>query len=341
MISPLNSVWLRRRQLHKDTEKTNSRTYSSSTDNTDGGVLQDLGNRLFDDVFPYLQLQKYYRGKTKEAIRIAATVFLLYQILVVILMSICDNGGVLAMFRTDEKNRYTVIVGRLIAFTLRFLVRVVTPLCFTPHIPIMASKPHIPKIGLTCAQALPKVFKVHERFSSEEEVAELQKNPEHVFERSEEMTKRRIRSIWIPMVNAAFFVIMLLYLGAFLIRESSVMKEGVCTSLLDRTIIHIPLIDYQIHIMIVIESCSIFLILLLAGIASNCYYHENTIAKYAVTVGGEALSIHHSVRRRWAVMDWYCAVMPLVLFSVTLLSMSTGEPFTPALTHNLSQPRGW
>ena len=330
--NPLNSTVRRRCKV---TEESKTNPLSSTTDNVDGDILQDLGNRLFDDVFPYRQLQRYYHGNTKEAIRIVTILFLLYQGLAVMLMSICENGGLLAMFRTDEKNRYTAIVCRLIAFTLRFLVRVVTPLCFTLHIPTMASKPPIPKIGLTRAQALPQIFKVHRYYSSEEEVVELLKdNHEQVFKKSEEMTKRRIRSMWIPMVNAAFLVILLLYLGAFLICESNVMKGGVCNSL-DRTIIWIPFINYQIHVIIVIESCSLFVITLITGIAANCYYHENTIAKYAVTIGGEAVSIHHSVRRRWAVLDWYCAIMPIVLALVTLLSMSTGQPFTPALTHEL------
>ena len=330
--NPLNSVVHRRLRA---TEETETRPQSSTTGNEDRDVLQDLGNRLFDDVFPYRQLQRYYHGKTKEAVRIATIIFLLYQGLAVTLMSLCENGGILAIFRTDENNRYAAIVCRLIAFTLRFLVRVVTPLCFTLHIPTMASKPHIPKVGLTPAQTLPLMLKVHKYYSSEEEVVELLRdNAEQVVEKSEEMTKRRIRSMWIPMFNAAFLVILLLYLGAFLICESNVMKGGVCNSL-NLTIIHIPFIDFQIHIMIVIESCSLFVITLVTGIAANCYYHENTIAKYAVTIGHEAASIHHSVRRRWAVLDWYCAVMPLVLSLVTLLSMSTGQPFTPVLTHEL------
>lgn len=299
--------------------------------NNQKDVLQDLGYHLFD-TFPYCHLQTLYHGKTKEALRILVIIFLLYQGMSVMIMSLCENGGLFSMFKTDEKDRYSAIVCHLISFTLRFLLRVVTPLCFSWHIPIMASKPLIPRIGLTRAQALLRVFKVHETFSSEEEIAELQESPENVFERSEEMSKRRIKSIWVPMTNAVFLVTLLLYLGAFLACESNTMKGGVCKCL-DRTIVILPLVHVQIHLLIMVESFSVFVTMLLAGIAANCYYHENTIAKYAVTIGKEAESVHYLVRRRWVVMDWYSMLMPLVLASVTLFSLSTGQPFTPAPNH--------
>ena len=301
------------------------------TSNDQDDILQDLGNRLFD-VFPYFQLQTLYHGKTKEAIRIMVIIFLLYQGLSVMIMTLCEDGGLSSMFKTKEQDRYSAIVCRLIAFTLRFLLRVVTPFCCTWHIPILASKPSIPKTGLTQQQAIPRMFKVHRAYSSEEEVDELQRDPKTVFEQSEEMTKRRIRAIWIPMTNAVFLVTLLLYLGAFLACESNTMKGGVCSSL-DRTIVTLPLVHTQIHLIIWVDSFSVAVTLLLVGIAVNCYYHENTIAKYAVTIGKEAESVHHSVRRRWVLMDCYGLIVPYILASITLLSLSTGQTITPAPSH--------
>lgn len=301
-------------------------------------IIQDMGNRLFDDVFPYCQLQRYYHGKTKEAIRIVVILFLLYQGLAVTLMSICENGGLLALFQTNEKNRYSAIVWRLIAFALRFSIRVLLPLCLSLHIPIMASKPHIPKVGLSHIKALKQIFKVHKYFSSEEEVMEVmvhENNPQKVIAMSEEMLKRRVRAVWIPVLNAVLTVTLLLYLGAFLLCESNVIRGGVC-NFLDKTIIRIPGINKNIHVMIIMESFSLFLITLSTGIVTNCYYYENTIARYAVTFGGEVASLHQAVRRRWAVMDLFSMTMPLALSSVTFLSLSTGKPFTPALTHGLN-----
>ena len=301
-----------------------------SVNNSDD-ILQNLGNRLFD-VFPYFHLQTLYHGKTKEAIRILVIVFLLYQGLSVMIMTLCEDNGLFSMFKTQEQNGYSAIVCRLIAFTLRFLLRVATPFCCTWHIPIMASKPSIPKTGLTQQQAIPRMFKVHSVYSSEEEVEELQRHPETVFEQSVEMTKRRIKAIWIPMTNAVVLVALLLYLGAFLACESNTMKGGVCSSL-DRTIVTLPLLHVQIHLIIWVESFSVAVTLLLLGIALNCYYHENTIAKYAVTIGKEAESVHHSVRRRWILMDCYGLMMPYILASITLLSLSTGQTITPAPSH--------
>ena len=313
------------------TRKSNSKENLNSESQAD--ILQDMGNRLFN-VFPYRQFRVVFHGRTKELIRIIVIVYLLYQGLAVMIMSLCENGGLLAVFKANETDRYSALVCRLIAFTLRFLIRVVTPLCFSLHIPIIASKPAIPKIGLSLVQALPRMFEVHEKFSSEEEIVELRKSPENVFKRSEEMTKRRIKSIWIPMTNAAFLVALLLFLGAFLLCESNTIKGGVCNSL-GRTILTLPLVNVQIHLIIIVESFSVFVSLLLAGIATNCYYYENAIAKYATTIGANAASLHCNVRRRWSIMDYYSILLPLVLTAVALLSYSTGQPFTPRPTHQL------
>lgn len=314
--------------------RTKTNKHSTSSDSQEN-IVQEMGNRLFDDVFPYRHFRKFYYGRTKELIRIVVILYLLYQGMAVMIMSLCENGGLLAAFKAEETDRYTALVCRFIAFTLRFLLRVVTPLCCVLHIPIIASKPSIPKISLSPAQALPEMFKIHERFSSEEEVTELRTSShKNVFYQSEEMTKRRIKAIWIPMTNAAFLVAMLLYLGAFLLCESNTIKGGVCNSL-GQTILTLPLFNFEIHLIIVVESISVFIALLLAGVAANCYYYENTIAKYATTIGKEASSLHDNVRRRWFFMDMYAILLPFVLASVTLLSASTGQPFTPAPTHPL------
>ncbi len=329
--SPLLETSLKSNTERQCTRKSNSKENLKCENQAD--IIQDTGNRLFN-VFPYRQFRTFYRGKTKELIRIIVVIFLLYQGLAVIIMSLCENGGLLAVFKANETDQYAALVCRLISFTLRFLLRVVNPLCFSLHIPIIASKPNIPKVGLSQVQALPQMFKVHEKFSSEEEIAELRKSPETVFKRSEEMTKRRIKAIWIPMTNAVFIVALLLYLGAFLLCESHTIQGGVCNSL-GRTILTVPLVNVRIHFLIIMESFSVFVSLLLAGIAANCYYYENAIAKYATTIGANAESLHCNVRRRWAIMDFYTILVPLVLTAVALLSFSTGQPFTPMPTHRL------
>lgn len=314
-------------------QKLSARAKTNKENKT--STVQDIGNRLFDDVFPYHHFRKFYHGRTKELIRIVVILYLLYQGMSVMIMSLCENGGLLTAFKAEETDRYTALVCRFVAFTLRFLLRVVTPLCCTLHIPIIASKPSIPRISLSPEQAVLQMIKIHERFSSEEEVTELRGSSlKTVFDQSEEMTKRRIKSIWIPMTNAAFLVAMLLYLGAFLLCESNTIKGGVCSSL-GQTILTLPLLNFDIHLIIVVESCSVFIALLLAGIAANCYYYENTISRYATVLGKEASSLHDSVRRRWVVMDMYAILLPFVLAFVTLLSFSTGQPFTPVPRHPL------
>lgn len=306
----------------------------STTCNYQINIIQEMGNRLFDDVFPYRHFRKFYHGRTKELIRIIVILYLLYQGMAVMIMSLCENGGLLAAFKVEETDRYSALVSRFIAFMLRFLLRVVTPFCCVLHIPIISSKPSIPKINLSLAQALPKMLKIHKKFSSAEELTELLASSDQtVFSQSEEMIKRRIKAIWIPMTNAAFLVAMLLYLGAFLLCESHTIKGGVCNSL-GQTILTLPLLNFDIHLLIVVESLSVFIALLLAGIAANCYYYENTIARYATIIGKEASSLHSNVRQRWFVMDMYALLLPFVLGSVTLLSFSTG-PLTPTPTHPL------
>jgi len=119
------------------------------------------------------------------------------------------------------------------------------------------------------------------------------------------LIKRRIQ-LWMAMLHALFFTILLLYLGAFFVVEQKIMKGGVC-NFVDSTII--TLFGVRIHFIVVFECISIFVIVLLMGIVKDCYSYENRIAAIAAIIGGNAKKVQEEIRRRWEILDEYCYVM--------------------------------
>lgn len=292
----------------------------------DDDFLRDFGNRLFE-VMPYSFFMRYYNHRVKETVTVVFVIFFLYQGLAAVLMTMCENGGFHTVFHNQD-NRYNELVHRLLMFALRMLVRVVMPLCCTVQLPTIASKPLIPATGLTREEATQKVLKVHNYFTSEEELMEVRDNLPDIFRLTEEMIKRRLKTMWISLLHPALFVILLLYLGPFFVCEANTMKGGVC-SFLNSTIVTIPIVNVNFHFIVLFESFSIFIIMLLIGVTMDCYAHENRIATFAIIIGGKGKEVYNQIRKRWAVMDCYSCLMPLVLFAITLFSISTGRTFTP------------
>ena len=295
-------------------------------------TLSNFGDSLFD-VMPYSLFRRYYRHEVKEIVAIILVVFFLYQGLAVVLMTICENGGFHTVFRCKD-NCYDELVHRLLVFALKMLLRVITPLFCTFHLPIIASKPQFPATGFTAEEATQRLLKVHNVFTSEEELMEVRDNLPKIFKLTGEMIKRRIKMMWISLLHPALFIILLLYLGPFFVCEANTMNGGVC-SFLNSTIVTIPIINCNFHFLILLESFSIFVILLLIGVTKDCYSYENRIATFAIIVGGKGKDVYDQIRRRWMLMDLFSYSMPLVLFIITLFSISTGRTFTPKPAHAL------
>ena len=271
---------------------------------------------------------RYYNHRVKETVTVIFVIFFLYQGLAAVLMTMCENGGFHTVFRNQD-NRYNELVHRLLMFALRMLVRVIMPLCCTVQLPTIASKPLIPATGFTRKEALQKTLKVHNCFTSQEELMEVRDNLPAMFRLTEEMIKRRIKTMWISLLHPALFIILLLYLGPFFVCEANTMKGGVC-NFLSSTIVTLPIVNVNFHFIVLFESFSILIILLLIGVTMDCYAYENRIATFAIIIGGKlGAEVYNQIRTRWAVMDRYCCLMPLVLFTITLFSISTGRTFTP------------
>ena len=294
-----------------------------------GDELNEMANRLFD-VFPYDFLHGNYHGSRKEVIGSLLVVFFIYQAISAGLMTICEDGGFRAVFHSGDQNQYPEITNRLLKFSLRLMFRVILPLCCTLHLPILATTPHIPAANLSKQDMLAGVMRVHKCFSSEEEVAQLRNSsPQTMLLMSEEMAKQRIQSMWITATHSLLYTFLLIYLGAFYVCEQNTMKGGVC-SFLSVTIIHVPWFNFDLHFVIIAESFSVFLNILILGIVGDCYHYENRIATYATIIGGDAKKLFKEVRRRWIIMDTLVYIVPLVKTTILALSISTGRPFVSA-----------
>ena len=305
--------------------------------------LHHLGARLFD-VFPYGFIRRHYSGFRKELVWYLVLVLFIYQALSAGLMSICEDNGFRAVFNSGEQNRYPEIVNRFLKFSLRMTFRVVLPLICAIHLPILATLPKIPKTNLSTEKTIERLMKVHEKFSSAEEVMLLRSRPAMrlIVSKSEEMAKRFIRSTWITIAHTFLLVFLFIYLGAFYVCEQNTVRGGMC-SFLSVTIVHLPFIDVDFHFIITVESSSILLNSIIFGVVADCYHYENLIATYALTIGGEAEKLYVEIRQRWVVMDRLVCTMPLVMAAILVLSISTGKPFvsTPINTIQASDLADW
>ena len=304
-----------------------------TTDILKEDVLHDLGCKFFDS-WPYHIFQKYYHHSVKGIIRCFFTLFIAYQFLAVVLLTICGEGGFQAVLQ-NTSNMYGEVLHRFLLLALRMCGRVITPMClFQPSKPAAGLK--IPSIGLSREKSLKTLIRIHEQFSPEEEVREVERNPSKAFDLTDEMAKRSIRSLWIVLVHCVLFVSLMVYLGTFLLIEDQLVTRGVCTfKYWNSTSMRLPFFSVNVHPLVLLECVSIFLLLLIIFVAKEFYCYENRIATYAVLVGGRAEEFYKEVRKRWTEVDWYCYIMPLGMVVFVLLSVSSGKVFTPDLTHEL------
>ena len=297
-------------------------------------ILHELGCSLFDTPFYHI-FQRYRNTKLRSVIRYLLAALFVYQFLAMTLVTLCENGGFPALF-WNEESTYNELLHRFLMFALRVGCRVLTPLVFMMQFDSLAYRPMIPRTTLTELEALQRLRHVHKVFSPGNELHRLQNcDPSEAFKESANIVKRHINSSWVLIVHSIFFTFLLFRLGAFLMAEERIMHGGVCEfDFLYETRIRLPFVNNPIHLSVLGECLSMFIIVLVVGIVKEAYCYENRIATYAVILGNpEGGELYNNIRNRWYILDWYFYFTPLALFAVAELSFSTGKAFTPEPSH--------
>lgn len=319
-------VGLRQRWLQQP-----SKFQESETDR-----LYEFGVGLFN-TWPYRLHQMCYRRSAKDVIRLLFAVFIAYQVVACVLLSICERGGFRLIFQDLEKTN-SEILHRLVMFALRLLIRVVTPIClFQPSVPAVV--PSIPRTGLSEEQAKDLLVKVHKQFSPLHEFHEVKgSSVAKVFSITECIMKRQITSAWVIIVHSVLFTALLYYLGVFLLIKDKLVMKGVCNlSYINETTIHLPLLSISMHLLVALELVSVFVLVLIIGLTKEFYCYENKIAVYTiVALDTDTNNLCREIRKRWRVVDCYCYSMPLCLLSLLGASVYTGKVFTPSPSQDIS-----
>lgn len=266
-------------------------------------VMQRFGQQLFDTP-PYNLVQRFYNSKSREWIILTLAFFFLYNGLRCILQSMCEDGGFHKIF-TSADTTLVETTQRVAMLSLRILSGVISPLCLCVHISVIAAKPRIPETSFSEEEAIKRMLFVHRTFSPHYEVRSIQNQPQKVFQMSESITKRHINSIWMSMLNSIFFLATIVYTGGFKIAMQGVTEDGVC-EFLSLSEIHVPLLNRNIDILLVLDLLMTLGIFILVLTMKEYYYYENRIAIFAITVGGEAKKVYKEIRRRWILLDLFC-----------------------------------
>ena len=288
--------------------------------------MYQFGQKLFDTT-PYNLVQKFYNSSTREFIILLLATFFLYNGLRCILQTMCEDGGFHKVFKRSEST-LDELTRRLAMLALRILTVVISPLCFCVHISPIASKPQIPRTNFSEEAAVERMMNVHRNFSPHYEVQFIQAQPKRVFQMSETMTKRHISSIWMSVLFVLLFAAILSYIGGVRLVARRFTEGGVC-QFLTASIVHLPLLNDDIHLLMVLDHFLMLSVLLSIHMLKDYYYYENRIAVFAVTVGGEAEQLYKEIRRRWLLLDWYCYITAVAISVGTLALASVKKTIIP------------
>ena len=266
-------------------------------------VMHEFGRQLFDTE-PYNIVQRFYNSGSREAILLIVASFFVYNGFRCILQTMCEDGGIRKIF-TNRDAMLDETARRIYMLSLRILTTVISPLCLCLHINLIASKPRIPKTTFSEEEAIERMMCVHRNFSPHYEVSLVQSKPKSVFQMSGTMTKRHISSIWMSIINSVLFPALLLYIGGVKLSTKGFTEGGVC-QLVTISIIRVPILDDDVHILMVLDLLLTLGVLMCVYTLKDYYYYENRIAVFAVTVGSDAETLYHEIRHRWGLLDWYC-----------------------------------
>ena len=228
-------------------------------------------------------------------------VFFVYQALASFLITICED----CEFWNALSNGEGVYINTLHCFlllTLRISVRVIAPLCSLLQLHRIVVTPLSRSTSMTSARQEP-----------------FKKDSLNEFEGS---LQRRIESTWITVLHAALFPILLLCIGAFSGDEECITEAKVCDfddSSSPRTVF-IQLCDF----------ISVFVILVVLGLAKDFYCYENRIAAHLLNFGNLGKELCKEIRNRWLILDIYCYIASVGFTVFTGLSILVGKPFNPS-----------
>ena len=301
------------------------------TNTSEMDVLHKLGCQLFNTC-EYRVVQRYDHN-VRTLTWCLCAVLLIYQFVAMTIVTLCEDGGFLALFQESE-NRHGVALRCFLLFMLRIGTQVLTPVLFMSQLDVPAATPQIPKSRLKVNEAIQKILDAYNIFSPRhrEQVEARLSDASAVINNSGGLIKRHIRTSWIIVLHPLFFTWLLYYLGAFNMAVDEVMKrEGICDiiNFLYTTTIHPPLVSSPISLLVLGECISVLVILLIVGSLKEFYLYENRIATYALVLGKEGEELYNMVRERWRTLDMYCYGMPLVLSLLAGLTLLSGKGLTP------------
>ena len=325
---------MHRRMSQKDQEDPPSKTLVPKPNpdpkpmNTSArDVLHELGCQVFN-TREYHALQRYDHN-VRMLIRCVCAVLLTYQFVAMTIVTLCEDGGFLAVFQ-ESKNKYGVALRCFLLLVLRIGTRVITPVLFIAQFDVPATAPQISKSQSKVDEAIQQILKIFcPRHRKRLEARML--DPSAVINISKGLIKRHIKSSWIIVLHSLFFTWLLYYLGAFNMAVDKVIKrEGICDiNFLYTTTIHPPLVSSPISLLVLGECISILSILLIVGILKEFYLYENRIATYALVLGKEGEELYNMIRERWGTLDMYCYTTPPILFLLAGLFLFSGKGLTP------------
>ena len=265
--------------------------------------------------------QTYFDDKLRSFVVYFLIAVMLYQHALLVLITICDDTGFPVIFRNINENMYNEILHRILKYTLRVGTVVIMPIFFMIQLDTLAEKPIVPQFNLTLQETQNHVCRIHELFMQGNYTPKTSDSL-GIFTKFENAIKHNLSSsIRTAMLHAVLLTTLLYWIGAFNIEEENIVEGGVCDYL-----------HYDFNLPVVMEYVSIFTTALVVGIIKECYCYENRIAACVVLIEKKGEDLHDEIRKRWKTLDGYCYIAPLVLFTVAILSFSTGKTFIPKPT---------
>ena len=201
-------------------------------------VIHVLAPSLFVKEYPY----KLFLGNF-WILEPIIVLFLAFQTLSSIFITLCENGGAYAVFHDGLD--ISEFINRVILLLLRILVRVAAPFVFYRQICSMAEAEKALQIRIKKEDyALPSPKPV----------------PNH----------KRV-TLWSITSHAVLFSIILLYLDAFLTAENRLNGNSICIK-------RIFQVQIGMRLFVFCDYLSSFFILMLVGLVKDCYCIENRLS---------------------------------------------------------------
>ena len=249
---------------------------------------------LFQNMVPY----KYF-CRHRAWIEGVIAVFLVYQMLSSILITLCEEECVNQVFKDGHELDVMELVRRLCLFTMRVAVRVVIPFVFYRQLCRLAEgeRHYLKILKARDAASHTRTSPLNKACATRHAVAV---------------------TLWRSIVpHAVSFSAILLFIGAFLIAEDRLMEKSICIKKLFQ--IEIPFLGMQMCQFC--DCLAVFFMLMVVGILKDCYCLENN--------SSAAKEYYDVMRKRWLLIDMFCYVTPFFLLVFTVCMFAFGNPLVP------------